>query len=273
MNRSEKPAWQPENGDQYFHEARHYDALYAGKAPNDLPLYLELAQAPPGAVLELGAGTGRVALPLARAGYSVTALDVSSAMLKVLRRRLAEEAPEVRGRISIAEGSMDSFGLDTPFSLVIAPFRAFQHLLTVEAQMACLERVRDHLADGGVYLHNVFNPDLALIMDKVRRGKVWEADLEYADEETGRVVRRSNQLAYDLAEQVIDIRWRFETFDRHGRLLETQYEPMRLRWQFRFEAEHLLELCGFEIVESYGGYDKRPLDDKATELIFVCKKK
>jgi hypothetical protein len=179
----------------------------------------------------------------------------------------------VRGRISIAESSMDSFVLDARFGLVIAPFRAFQHLLTVETQTACLKRVRGHLTAGGVYLHNVFNPDLALMMDKVRRGKVWEADLEYADENSGHVVRRSSQLAYDMAQQVIDIRWRFETFDRRGKLLETQYEPMRLRWQFRFEAEHLLELCGFEIVESYGGYDKRPLDDKATELIFVCQKK
>ncbi len=256
--------------DPYALTAQYYDLLYASGAPNDLPLYHELASRQAGPVLELGCGTGRVALALARAGHRVSGLDTSPAMLARLKAKLGDEPAEVRERLRLAEGSMERFSLAERFSLVLAPFRAFQHLLTIEAQQACLACIREHLAQGGLYLHNVFNPNLALILDNMRRGQVWQQDVCCATPDGGEL-RRSHLLNYGLARQVFDVDWKLEFYNAEGRLAATEVEHMALRWQYRFEAEHLLALSGFDIVEAYGGYDKRPLDEKAGELIYLCR--
>jgi SAM-dependent methyltransferase len=257
--------------DEYAHTAQFYDLLYQQGAPRDIPFYLELAARQAGPVLELGCGTGRVTLPLAQAGHTVTGLDLSPAMLAQCQAKLAVAESAVRQRVKLVQGSMSSFTLEQRFALVLAPYRAFQHLLTVEEQQVCLGRIRAHLADGGVYLHNVFNPSLAYIMDHVRRGKVWECDLEAADPASERYLRRSHMLEYDLATQVLRVDWKFEEYNHAGVLLSTTLETMHLRWQYRFEAEHLLSLCGFEILETYGGYDRQPLTDLAGELIYLCR--
>ena len=258
--------------DEYAQTAQYYDLLYHDKAPKDLPLYRELAQRQDGDVLELGCGTGRIALNLARAGFQITGLDASPAMLAQFREKLAKAKSEVRERVTLVEGDMERFSLPQHFKLAIAPFRAFQHLLTAEAQQSCLECIYAHLADGGLYVHNVFNPNMAVIIDRSRQGKVWQQDQDVTDTRSGRRLRRYHQLEYELARQVMHIEWRYELFGAGGELLSTTVEQTSLRWQFRFEAEHLLQLCGFEIVEAYGGYDKRPLDDQAGELIYICRR-
>src|SRR5438105_2408836 len=144
-----------------------YDAVPAYAARRDVPFYLaEAAIAGRGAaVLELGCGTGRVLLPLARAGLSVTGVDASSAMLERCREKLAREPVPVRERVSLHEADVRQFQVRdsgtagaSGFPLAIAPFRVFQHLVSVADQVRCLETVRAHLAPGGRLVFDVFNP-------------------------------------------------------------------------------------------------------------------
>ena len=90
-----------------------------------------------GEVLELGCGTGRVLIPTARSGVEITGLDLSPDMLKVCRKKLEAEPEEVRARVRLVEADMRQFELSRTFRLVTLPFRPFQHLTTVEAQLAC----------------------------------------------------------------------------------------------------------------------------------------
>ncbi len=256
---------------EYQTTARFYDQLYADAAPVDLEFYLELARDCGGTVLELGCGTGRVVLPLARAGFSVTGVDNSPAMLEQLRAKLADEPAEVQQRITLVEGSMEGTDLREKFALVTMPFRAFQHLLTVEQQQAALGTVARHMGRDGLFVYNTFSPSLPYIVDAMRRGQIWMTDHQWSDPGSGRRYRRMHSLRYDPGTQVADIDWRFEEFDGGGRLLDTWIEPMQMRWTYRFEAEHLLRLSGFEIIAAYGDYTKTPLTDAAKELIYVCK--
>src|SRR5438093_10538776 len=94
-----------------------YDFAY-GDYSEDTDFYLNLARATGGPILELGAGTGRVAFPLAKAGYRVTGIDTSPSML----RKAAEKLKAARlkpGQLSFAEADMTSFALDERFTLVI----------------------------------------------------------------------------------------------------------------------------------------------------------
>jgi SAM-dependent methyltransferase len=254
--------------------ARFYDATYdKEQSARDSQFYAELAAAQEGPVLELGCGTGRILLHLARQGKHVVGLDLAEPMLDKLRAKLAGEPQEVQDRIELVQGDMADFELDERFGLVIAPFRAFQHMLDSAQQRSCLERVAQHLLPDGLYVHNSFNPNLEYIVNAMKQAGTWKQVNEFARPENGQLVLRYVQLKPDPAKQIHVLRWRFEIFDQSGVLLETLIEDMELRWLYRWEAEYLLELSGLMIAEAYGDFDKRPLDGQASELIYVCRRK
>jgi len=254
----------------YSVTAKYYDLLYAEQSVLDLPFYRELAASTHGLVLELGCGTGRVALALAREGHDVVALDNSQPMLKQLQANLALESEGVRNRVRFTEGSMVDFDLSECFGLILAPFRAFQHLLTPNEQRQCLMTVANHLEPGGTYVHNVFNPNLEYIVKAMQLAPAWQQVSEHTLPEGNGVVRRYVQLSPRPDQQQHEISWRYEEYDHQGVLQQTSVDSMTLRWQYRWEAEYLLELSGLEINEAYGGYDKKPLDENASELIYLC---
>ena len=262
-----------ESGADYSVTARFYDLMYdADQTRLDGEFYSGLAAATGGPVLELGCGTGRVALRLAREGHQVTGLDLSAPMLQRFRAKLDQEPAEVRERIELVEGDMTDFRFDRRFGLVVVPFRAFQHILDPGLQRQCLRRVAEHLAPMGRFVFNAFNPDLRYITDAMEHSGFWKQANEAADPGTGEIIRRYYQLRPDQHRQMHNLRWKFEVYDRFGKLAETYVEEMQLRWLYRWEAEYLLELSGLRIVAAYGGFDKRAIDDRPGELIFVCQR-
>src|SRR5688500_6583688 len=101
-----------------------YDLVTPPSLAGDVEWYVHKAKAADGPVLELGAGTGRVTLALARAGVAVHSLDAHDGMLEMLRRKLADLAADVQRRVTIVDADMRTFELPERFGLVIAPFRA-----------------------------------------------------------------------------------------------------------------------------------------------------
>jgi SAM-dependent methyltransferase len=110
----------------------------------DLPLWAELAQASTGPLLELGCGSGRVALHLARLGHRVTAIDSDPALVDALRARAAEEGLEVAARAADAA----DFELEASFALILAPMQLIQLLDGAGARAACLRACASHMASG-----------------------------------------------------------------------------------------------------------------------------
>ncbi len=131
----------------------------------DLPLWRELAEAEPGPVLDVGAGAGRVALDLARAGHEVTALDLDAGLLAELAARAEDAGVSVRTEQADAAG----FELEgPPYGLILVPMQTVQLLPGRAARAAFLASARDHLAAGGL---------LALAV--VEELEPFEADLEH----------------------------------------------------------------------------------------------
>lgn len=255
----------------YSATARHYDGIYANRGLDDVPFYLELAARCSGPILELAAGTGRVTIPLARAGHQVTALDINPAMLDQLKAKLEQEPAEVRERITLVVADMTDFSLEQRFGLILTPFRGFQHLLESTAQRACLRSAAAHLQDNGRFVFDAYNPNFEYLVRKAALGGAYTADLEYETGE-GTLVRRSTSIVPNFATQCSTVLFRYETIDAQGRVLLTEVDRIFMRWQSRFEAQYLLELSGLSIEESYGGFDKRSLDAPGTELIYVCRR-
>ena len=136
--------------------AELYDAVYAD-VRDDVPYYVETARRSGGPVLELGCGTGRVTVPIAASGVEITGLDVSPAMLKLAEESAAGSSKD--GTLSLVEADMKEFDLGRQFSLVIAPFRSFQNLLSVPDQISALASVKRHLAPGGALAFDIFLPE------------------------------------------------------------------------------------------------------------------
>jgi SAM-dependent methyltransferase len=262
-----------ENRCVYDVAAKFYDLCYGEVGSpipvRDVPFYLELASRLGGPVLERGCGTGRVGIELARVGFELVGLDLSPEMLQVYRGKLGRESKIVQERVTLIEGDMANFNLGRQFALVIVPFRAFQHLLDAPSQRACLTQVRKHLAAGGRFVFDAFNPSVQYIAGAVQKGRTWTYDVNVADGEGGRL-QRSMYANPNPGEQRHELALRYEQLDASGKLVGTWFESLPLRWLYRYEAEYLLELCGLRIEESYGSYDKTPLDGNSRELIFVC---
>src|SRR5690606_20129571 len=114
-------------------------------------------------VLELAAGTGRVTIPMARAGAKVTAIELRERMLDAAAEKLAREKPEVRRRVELLVGDMRGFELKRQFPLIVIPFRVSQHLHAVPDQGACLECCREDLTRQGRLVIDLFDPNLRIL--------------------------------------------------------------------------------------------------------------
>ena len=146
-----------------------YDHMPFKQVAGDIDFYLGYAAEAAGPVLELGCGTGRVLMPLAERGTSITGLDISPLMLEACRAKLESLTAPVRERVSLVEASMHDFKLNERFGMIFSAFRSFQILIDVEDQLACLRCVSDHLQDDGRLILDVFDPYLPFLVDESRK--------------------------------------------------------------------------------------------------------
>jgi SAM-dependent methyltransferase len=246
-------------GDYDRPDAELYDAYTGASIDGDVEFYVHEARRAGSPVLELGCGTGRILMPVAMAGIDVVGLDRSPSMLAVAGGKVAALEPDVRRRVALIEGDMRSFSLGQRFSLVMIPFRAFLHLLTVDDQRQTLARVRDHLAQDGHLALNIFDPDLSIIRARqgVRAGTV-QSQKRFRHPRTGRDTVLWDSFRYDPERQTLTGEFIFEELDDAGRVVERLYAPLTLRWVYRYEMQHLLELAGFRIEALYGDFRRGP---------------
>jgi len=233
---------------------------------DDIPFYVEYAKKQNGEVLELGCGTGRVAIPIAKAGLYVTGLDLSTQMLDVFREKLAA-SPGLADRITLVHGNMADFCFGRKFPLIIVPFRAFLCLTKerdIENSLVC---VREHLTDDGLFVVDVFNtrPN----MDNWCHGE--EIQWEKFDEKSGRhVVKKVGQDKIDRENQIIYLHFAFEVTYPDKRT-ERIVDELKLKYYYNAQLRAHVEKAGMEVAEEYSWYDKTPPGGR--EIIFVCRRK
>jgi SAM-dependent methyltransferase len=248
-----------------------YDSVIPYRNRLDIDFYIQFARESRGLVLELGCGTGRVLIPTARAGINITGFDCSSRMLEVLKAKLQLEAIEMQKRVELIQGDIRNFDLGKKFNLVTIPFRPFQHLLTVEDQMACLRCIHRHLNDEGKLVFDLFNPSLKRLVDPKSSEELMDEPV-FATPDGREVVRKHRLAGVDLANQVIDGEIIYYISHPDGQT-ERLVHSFKLRYLFRFEVEHLLARTGFQVEAGYADFDKSPLGSKYPgELIFIAKK-
>jgi len=252
--------------------AEFYDAAYADMNRKDIDFYVGLARKTGGPVLEIACGTGRVLLPTARAGIDIFGIDLAENMLMLCRERVSELPEEVAARIRLQNADMCDFEFSQKFDLITIPFRPFMHLTTIEDQFRCLECVRRHLTDDGLFAFDIFFPDMKILID-MSDGAEWGEEPEKTLPDGRKFLRRFRFEKVDPISQVsiCDIIFHVTYPDGKKERLVHRF-PIRYTW--RFEAEHLLKAAGFEIVDLYGDFESHQFSEEHhSEQIFVCRKK
>jgi len=244
-----------------------YDVVTTPTLQGDVEWYCDKARLSGGPVLELGAGTGRVTLPMAAAGVSVHALDAHSGMLALLRSKIADQAPEVQSRITVVQGDMRTFDLDERFALIVWPFRAFLHNLTEADQLACLSRVRKHLTPNGRFAFNVFHPSLTFMAQHTGAlAGVWRWRSTHEFPSGGWVVL-SEATHYDTVLQRVHSLQRYEVYRQDGTLERTSMFRIELAYLYPSDIQRLLSAAGFRAVTIKGGFDGREFTRDDDELV------
>jgi SAM-dependent methyltransferase len=256
---------------EHYSDAALYDYEYRRRRA-DLAFYRDLAQrrlGESGRVLELGCGSGRITIPLARAGFDVVAVDSSRPMLDRLRERVAALPKRVAARITIVEADLRTFKVPGTFPLVIAVFNVLEHLYTRVELDACLRCVRDHLAPDGTFAFDVQLPDLAwLLRDPWTR---W-ARTKFTDPTTGRAMIYSTNHEYDPVSQIVLIRIYYEYADAEEGRPPIKIVKLSQRKYFPAELEALVAHAGLRVVERYGDFGWRPLDGSAESQVVICER-
>lgn len=212
-----------------------------------------------GEILDVGAGTGRIAIPLARRGIQVTCVEPSPAMRREFRKKLREEA-DLQERITLVRGDASSFKLGRTFPVAFLS-GSFDHLLDDAERLSALRNIGAHLVTGGVLIFDVF---LGLMGDTPLSpaGVVQIGDREIRRFVGGQVLpdrRKETLLVFEITEQ--------------GRLVERVEERSLVGITGRAEIHRLLKLAGFEVRKEWAGYDFEPFQEGKPLLLVEAVKK
>jgi SAM-dependent methyltransferase len=212
----------------------------------DLPFWLDLAAQTGDPVLELGCGTGRVLIPLARAGHHVTGVDHDPAMLKFL---LANIGSQFDPTPLLVVADISRFHLVAQFTLVILPCNTFS-TLGEDKRLACLECVREHLKSGGLFAVSIPNPELM-------KGLPEQAEVELEDEfihpQTGCPVQVSS--SWQRTEHNFNVTWFYDQLLPDGKVERLTVETVH---QMIPPDAYLDEIrrTGMKVTATYGDFDR-----------------
>jgi SAM-dependent methyltransferase len=235
-----------------------YDLLF-DSLDFDIPFWLDVARTAGGPVLELGCGTGRVLLPILKAGIAIDGFDASPAMIRRLKEKAKESGLTVRAEVA----DMLDFSMDRRYARLICAFNGFAHCDTVEDQLAVLRCSLEHLEPGGaLVLHMSYpgpgywsEPEGAAVLEheapRPGRGKIQLWD------------NRKKDIVAQRQDSEVEI-WELGASDRPQAVHKFSTAQ---RWVYRFELELLFRAAGFARWDILGGFDGRPLTAPDDQMI------
>jgi SAM-dependent methyltransferase len=236
-----------------YQDPVNYDLEFGGEK-DKYQFYLELARSSAGEVLELACGTGLTTIPLAKAGITMTGVDISPEMLAYARLK-AEGLP-----VTFMEGDARTFESDKRFSMIYLTGNAFQAFLRDQDQIDLLTTVHKHLQPHGIFAFETRNPEGTDLSD--------EEETEWGSfiDKDGNTVKVSGTQCYDASQQIMH----WVTMRNWGDKRTTSRIACRFTDQSTLHS--LLTRHGFRVEHQYADWDKTPFSPLSSSIISVCRK-
>ena len=241
-----------------YEDGKHYDLKYQ-EYVDDIPFYVEQADRFGGPILEMFAGTGRITIPIAEAGHEITGVDLSPDMIAWGK----EKAREAGVEIEWIQGDILDLHLDRKFNLVLIPFTSIAHMLEMKDIVTVFDRVKEHLAEDGTFIMDVFNPDPSFM---VREPDERRVQAEYEDPDGRGHLTIEETLVYDKAAQVNRVKWHYMIEGEEWKVVD-----LDVRVFYPEELLLLLEHNGFEVVERYGYFDRSEFTSESKKQVMICR--
>jgi SAM-dependent methyltransferase len=235
-----------------------YDLEYAHDY--DLPFWLSLARREGGSIVEWGAGTGRLAIPLAEAGFDVTGVELSG--------RMVERGREKNAAVEWVQGDMRTAKLGRRYGLAVCAFNSFLCLLSVDDALQFLRNARAHLQPGGLLGIEVsaFSPEELADPPGGPRSQH-----DFTRRLSGGRLDRFSVSRYDAATQLLAMRLFYELRGEDGALDERRAHDLNVRVTGRDELGLMLRLAGFEVEAVYGGFEGEPFTAESDHLVVLAR--
>jgi SAM-dependent methyltransferase len=241
----------------YLNDGVHYDACHAHRL-DDVPFWTQAASSCR-SVLELGCGTGRIAIPIAATGATtgrrVIGIDTNPSMLDQGRRKMRAAGVEIEYIL----GDIRAFDLGRDdIDLALLSFNTINLLRTLDDALACLRCARRHLAPAGRLIIDTFLPSPPRLLAE-------ELQIDYTLPDDARITIRAHR-TYDPAQQLRTLDLVIRSSDGGP----PQTDRLEVHVYYPAELVLLLIQAGFDVVAMYGGYDQRRLDARSHRLILVA---
>ncbi len=240
-----------------------YDLFYANY-DEDIAMYENFARRGDTPSLELGVGTGRVALRLARAGLDIVGIDGSPHMLARLRRAFEAE-PAIAKRVRATEADMRDFALGERFDLVFCAANTFQHLLSTEDQIGSLRCIAKHLTDAGVFVAKLQSPRE---VDWGGENGALRLAAPRIDPETGDPVMRMDARRAFASSMTVHHTRIYDRIRADG-VVRRRVNEYTLKYTSPDELRLVLEAAGMRLRHLYGDHDLSPFTEDSDSMVFV----
>jgi len=249
----------------YEQLARYYDLIHAGLTA-DIGFILTQAARSPGPVLELGCGSGRLLIPLARAGHLVVGVDNAPAMLARARQRLAAEPPAVRERVTLVHGDMLDLDWAGQFGFIFVPYNTLMHLDS-EQKRILFRQVRRHLRSDGLFLIDLANP---LAAAQTPDDHLLTLERCFVEPESGQLVVQQASSWPDPERQILHVIWLFDSSPPEGGAVQRQVVQMAYHYLYPHELELILAETGLQLLAQYGDYRQNPFAEDSERLLLLA---
>lgn len=241
----------------YLRNGHFYDLAYK-EQKEDINFYVKNVLAVQGECLEIGAGSGRITIPIHNAGINITGLEPSTTML--------EEAQKKEPSIHWVNGKAETFSFKKTFKTILMPFRVIQLIYDFDTLEKALTNIYQHLDDDGVFIFDVFNPQIES-MNTSTAPKMQDSVINIPETNEGILIEYEKH--YDQATQINNIIFHYTSM----KTKETTQELLKMRCYFPQEIDFILKSFDFVIVNKFGNFSEDAFTAKSNDQIFICKKK
>jgi SAM-dependent methyltransferase len=243
-----------------YRDGRHYDDLIRSLSLADRPFHSEEAKRARGPVLELACGTGRLTIPIAQSGVGIVGLDQPASVLAYARTK-AERAGVI---IDWIEADCRHREIGRKFPLIFMAFNSMQHLHDDASLAGLFGNVKKHLAEGGRFIFDVFNPSIEVLSRDPAQPYV---ERQYEEPDGRGTITLEQTSSYDDAAQVNRITRYFSLPDQK----DFRVEQLHMRCFLPQELDLLVQANGIEIEEKFSDFEQKPFAGGGMKQVVVCK--